>query len=222
MVRILIIAELKREPETLPSELARAGYGCLLASNDGDALKYLAKETVDLVLIKADSPVTISSLYKKIKNKELPAIAILPRDRIVSVNGHLEMDDFIAEPYLASELLLRVKRLLQKAVKKKDSNRIVSGYLVIDQARYEVTLNGKAVELTYREYELLRFLASNKGVVFNRNTILDKVWGCDYYGGDRTVDVHIKRLRSKIDSPTDSFIETVRNIGYRFRSDPAN
>lgn len=221
MTSILIVTESKREPETLLSELARAGYACSLALNDGNAIRHLSKETVDLVLLKADSPVTVSSLYKKIKGKELPAIAILPRDRLTSVNGHLETDDFLAEPYPVSELLLRIKRLLKKAGKRKGLNQIVSGNLVIDQARYEVTLDGRAVELTYREYGLLRFLASNRGIVFNRDTILNKVWGYDYYGGDRTVDVHIKRLRTKIDSPTDSFIETVRNIGYCFRKDPA-
>ena len=170
-----------------------------------------------MLLIKANSPVTVSSLYKKVKEKKLPSIAILPEDKLVSVNGHLEMEDFLSEPYQVSELLLRVKRLVKKSGKGRASGVITCGNLVIDQAGYSVTLNGQIVELTYREYELLRFLASNRGIVFNRDTILNKVWGYDYYGGDRTVDVHIKRLRSKIDSPADSFIETVRNIGYRFR-----
>jgi two-component system alkaline phosphatase synthesis response regulator PhoP len=71
--------------------------------------------------------------------------------------------------------------------------------------------------LTFREYQLLKFLASNKGKVFTREALLNKVWGWDYYGGDRTVDVHIRRLRSKIEDPTHTFIETVRNIGYRLR-----
>jgi two-component system alkaline phosphatase synthesis response regulator PhoP len=74
------------------------------------------------------------------------------------------------------------------------------------------------VEFTFREYELLRFLAANEGRVFTRDTLLDRVWGYDYYGGDRTVDVHIRRLRSKIEDAGHTFIETVRNIGYRFRS----
>ena len=152
MTSILIVNESKKEPETLLSELAGAGYACSLALNDREAVKHLTKETADLVLIKADSPVTISSLYKKIKDKELPAIAILPKGKLVSVNGHLEIDDFLAEPYHVSELLLRVKRLVKKAEKGKGLNRIVSGNLVIDQVRYEVTLSGSVVELTFREY----------------------------------------------------------------------
>jgi len=81
----------------------------------------------------------------------------------------------------------------------------------------EVTVDGRLVTLTFKEYELLRFLASNRGRVFTRDVLLNEVWGYDYYGGDRTVDVHIRRLRSKIEDSTHIFIETVRNIGYRFR-----
>ena len=91
------------------------------------------------------------------------------------------------------------------------------GDLVIDSAKCEVSLGGKSIILTFKEYQLLKFLANNKGKVFTRDVLLDKVWGWDYYGGDRTVDVHIRRLRSKIEDKDHSFIETVRGIGYRFR-----
>ena len=93
------------------------------------------------------------------------------------------------------------------------------GDLVIDLAKCEVSLSGRLIPLTFKEYELLRFLASNRGRVFTREALLNKVWGYDYYGGDRTVDVHIRRLRSKIEDPTHTFIETVRNIGYKFRDE---
>jgi two-component system alkaline phosphatase synthesis response regulator PhoP len=91
------------------------------------------------------------------------------------------------------------------------------GDLVIDSAKCEVSLSGKPIILTFKEYQLLKFLASNKEKVFTREALLNKVWGWDYYGGDRTVDVHIRRLRSKIEDINHSFIETIRNIGYRFR-----
>ena len=87
---------------------------------------------------------------------------------------------------------------------------------MIDTARCEVTVAGRPVLLTFKEYELLRFLASNPGRVFSRDSLLNRVWGYDYFGGDRTVDVHVRRLRSKIEPLGYSFIETVRNIGYRF------
>ena len=89
--------------------------------------------------------------------------------------------------------------------------------LVIDLARIEVSVAGRPIVLAFREYELLKFLASNPGRVFTRDVLLDRVWGYDYFGGDRTVDVHIRRLRSKIEDSGHVFIETVRNIGYRFK-----
>jgi two-component system alkaline phosphatase synthesis response regulator PhoP len=96
---------------------------------------------------------------------------------------------------------------------------IKCGDLVIDIAKYEVSIGGKLLALTFKEYELLKFLAKNRGRVFTRETLLNEVWGYDYYGGDRTVDVHIRRLRSKIEDSTHTFIETVRNIGYKFSTE---
>ena len=90
------------------------------------------------------------------------------------------------------------------------------GDLVIDLAKCEVSIGDKIVILTFKEYQLLQFLSSNQGKVFTREALLNKVWGYEYYGGDRTVDVHIRRLRSKIEDSSHTFIETVRNIGYKF------
>jgi two-component system alkaline phosphatase synthesis response regulator PhoP len=93
------------------------------------------------------------------------------------------------------------------------------GDLVIDLDNCEVTVAGRLITLTFKEYELLRFMAAIPGRVFTRDALLDEVWGHDYFGGDRTVDVHIRRLRSKIEDSTHTFIDTVRNIGYRFSKD---
>ena len=114
---------------------------------------------------------------------------------------------------------MRINQLLRKARGMKDSELIKCDGLVIDLAKCEVTVDGRVVGLTFKEYELLRFLASNRGRVYTREALLDKIWGYDYYGGDRTVDVHIRRLRSKIEDSKHTFIETVRNIGYRFKKD---
>jgi two-component system alkaline phosphatase synthesis response regulator PhoP len=116
-------------------------------------------------------------------------------------------------------LVLRIKRLLNKRNGNQDDGELIRfDGLIIDLAKCEVTVDSRVVALTFREYELLKFLASNKGRVYTRDALLNKVWGYDYYGGDRTVDVHIRRLRSKIDDAKHTFIETVRNIGYRFTS----
>jgi DNA-binding response OmpR family regulator len=149
----------------------------------------------------------------------LPVMALVSQETLDSVDGHLDLDDFIIKPCDIRELVLRVKQLLRRADTVDSSELVRCGDLVIDLPRCEVSVADRTVILTFREYELLRFLASNRGRVFTREALLNKVWGYDYYGGDRTVDVHIRRLRSKIEDANHTFIETVRNIGYRFVKD---
>ncbi|MFC2060806.1 response regulator transcription factor, partial [Chloroflexota bacterium] len=109
-------------------------------------------------------------------------------------------DDFLISPYDDRELVLRIKRLLNNGIESLDSGELIKcDDLIIDLAKCEVTMERKVVELTFKEYELLKFLASNRGRVYTREALLNKVWGYDYYGGDRTVDVHVRRLRSKIE-----------------------
>jgi two-component system alkaline phosphatase synthesis response regulator PhoP len=122
----------------------------------------------------------------------------------------------VLSPVNIDEVITRAKRLLNKKVKPVNPEQIIVGNLVIDTLKYEVYISGRLVSLTFREYELLKFLATNPGRVFNRNALLNGVWGEDFFGGDRTVDVHIRRLRSKIDDQTHNYIHTIRNIGYRF------
>ena len=136
------------------------------------------------------------------------------------INGHLGLsDDFVTKPYRLNELELRIKRLLLREPRVNNDEQIKRGDMIIDLAKYEVSVDGQPILLTFREYQLLKFLASSPGRVFSRETLLNKVWGYEYYGGDRTVDVHIKRLRTKIEDANHTFIETVRNIGYRLRGE---
>jgi DNA-binding response OmpR family regulator len=101
-----------------------------------------------------------------------------------------------------------------------DAEQLIKvGELVVDQANYAVYIAGQPLELTFKEYELLRFLATHRGRVFTREALLNQVWGYDYYGGNRTVDVHIRRIRAKLGTPYEDLVETVRNVGYRF-NDP--
>ena len=150
------------------------------------------------------------------KGKVLPVIALIPGEAPASLENHHEVDDFIISPYHDAELRLRVSRLLKKAGESANSELIKCNGLTIDLATCEVTVDGKKVDLTFKEYELLKLMASNRGRVFTREALLDKIWDYDYYGGDRTVDVHMRRLRSKIEDASHTYIETVRNIGYRF------
>jgi DNA-binding response OmpR family regulator len=121
------------------------------------------------------------------------------------------------EPFDQSELVVRINRILTKELRSNGSEIIECGDLIIDVGKCEVYLNNRLLSLTFTEYELLRFLAKNRGRVFTRDALLNEVWGYDYFGGDRTVDVHIRRLRNKIEDQDHIFVETVRNIGYKFK-----
>jgi DNA-binding response OmpR family regulator len=207
----------------LSSALVQDGFICSVVSRGSVSIEKIASYRPDLVMMEMDGSegdVGVRKLAQKImRDISLPVIALLDRDKLSSINGNFDVDDFIISPYEATELELRIKRLLKLGNRVAKSGELIeSGGLVIDLAECEVTVDGRAVELAFREYELLRFLASNRGRVYNRGQLLDKVWGYDYYGGDRTVDVHVRRLRSKIEV-SQTFIETVRNIGYRFKKD---
>jgi two-component system alkaline phosphatase synthesis response regulator PhoP len=139
---------------------------------------------------------------------------------LLETNVYLKLsDDFLIWPCDKRELILRINRLLKKAPGVKSCDQIICNDLVIDLTTCEVMVTGTKAELTYKEYELLKLMAGNKGRVFTRQTLLDRIWGFDYFGGDRTVDVHVRRLRSKIENSDRTYIETVRNIGYKFNKE---
>ncbi len=149
----------------------------------------------------------------------LALLLLVPQEVASTFDASISCDDYVLAPYRPAEVLLRLRRLLQSSQAKQGSGRnvIAKGDLTLDLDKYEVTLAGKKLDLTYKEYELLRVLASTPGRVFTREALLNKVWSYDYLGGTRTVDVHVRRLRSKIEDATHLFIDTVRNVGYRFR-----
>ncbi len=142
-------------------------------------------------------------------------IAVAQHRELAQVGAGVAIDDFILAPVDEEELRGRVARTLWDHTGTGDGTILRCGGLVNDLERYKVTVDGDVVDLTYKEYELLRFLASNPGKPFTREALLNQVWGYDYYVGSRTVDVHIRRIRAKIERH-EPFIETVRNVGYRF------
>lgn len=223
LFNIFIIAEKSKTVMELRSELSQNGFACSITSNGKEVIQQVAERSPDLVLVEMDSHSTnsgIRELCQRIKlERQLPIIVLVTREILDSLDIDLNIDDFVIKPCDVRELVLRIKRLLQKANNRDGVELLKCDGLVIDLAKYEVAVEGKIVELTFKEYELLKFLVSNKGRVYSREALLNKVWGYDYYGGDRTVDVHIRRLRSKIEDQKHSFIETVRNIGYKFRED---
>ena len=142
-------------------------------------------------------------------------IAIATPSQLGLIGPGTQVDDFVLSPVDDVELRLRLSRLIWERTGATDGSMIRHGALVIDLERYKVTVDSEVVDLTYKEYELLRFLASNPGKPFTREVLLNQVWGYDYYGGSRTVDVHIRRIRAKIERH-EQYIDTVRNVGYRF------
>ena len=146
-----------------------------------------------------------------------PLLAVVPPELLIHVPARAAVDDFVVASATIAEVIARLNRLISSHSDAAETVR--RGDLAINTATCEVSLSGRLIELTFKEYTLLKFLAGNPGRVHTREVLLNKVWGYDYYGGDRTVDVHIRRLRSKIEDANHAFIDTVRNIGYRFRSD---
>jgi two-component system alkaline phosphatase synthesis response regulator PhoP len=223
LLRVLIVADATEQTRGLGSELVQNGFACSIASSGEIAVGQVTEQAPDLVLIAVDSsPATlgIRGLTQRIKQeKRLPVIALLSKAALGNLDSTLGIDDFVLEPWEATEVAVRAKRVLWRTNNIDSMELIKCGDLVIDLGKCEVSLDGRLVALTFKEYELLRFLASNRGRVFTREALLNKLWGYDYYGGDRTVDVHIRRLRSKIEDPTHTFIETVRNMGYRFQKE---
>jgi two-component system alkaline phosphatase synthesis response regulator PhoP len=222
MFRLAIVTEDSEGVKKLHSELLKQGFSCSVTADGENPFATLSKHTPDLVLLASDgrsaSP-KMKGLARRIKQeRRLPVIALVSRKALSGLDTEPSLDDFVIAPWETDEVVARIKRTLHLA-SHAESDLIKCGDLAIDPAKREVHLGGRVVSLTFKEYELLRFLASNHGKVFTRAALLDGVWGYDYYGGDRTVDVHIRRLRSKIENASHSFIETVRNIGYRFRED---
>jgi two-component system alkaline phosphatase synthesis response regulator PhoP len=218
MPSLIIIAVENEEIKRLVRELSPAGFDFRLVPAS-EAEPALTATIPDLILWQPEASGRIDTMLKLLRetvgDRKIPIIALLARQRLPDFPPDLPVADFIVSPYEGKELLLRIGR--QLGVGRAATGQIKAGDLYIDSSKAEVIIRGRRVDLTYREYELLRFLSANPGHVFSREALLNRVWGYDYYGGDRTVDVHVRRLRSKIETDQLTFIETVRNIGYRFR-----
>ncbi len=222
MFKVLILAEESGPIRKLGAELVESGFICGFCSNGDELAENFNELDTDLIMVVIDDKSLSGKELSRIKNikqkNNLPAIALVSQDMLSLDFDHC-IDDFVVEPWVLNEVVARAKRVTEQNKKRDESEIIKCNDLIIDLKRCEVSVGGRVVSLTFKEYELLKFLANNRGRVFTREALLNSVWGYDYYGGDRTVDVHIRRLRSKIENATHTFIETVRNIGYRFRED---
>ncbi len=228
--RILIVEDDLTLQETLVYNLSRQGYDVETASDGNSAVEKVQQNPPDLILLDIMLPGMDGFEVCRIirKNFTTPILMLTARDDEIDRVVGLEVgaDDYLTKPFSMRELIARVKALFRRShILQEDQQsqasqkkRYVFNGLIIDQDRREISIDGKVVEFKPKEYELLIYFAQNKGHVLSREQILEKVWGWDYFGDSRTVDVHVRWLREKIekDPAAPQRILTVRSAGYRF------
>ncbi len=200
----------------LAPALERANFSAAAITPDRLAADEIAPARDVVILDFRDiPPAAFSILSQQYTEAGIVLMAIVPPEQLDRITPDLGIEDFVVAPSSAQELIRRIERALWRRHGIDSENFVRCGDLAIDLSNYRVTVDGEALVMTFKEYELLRFLAMNAGRVFTREQLLNRVWGYDYFGGARTVDVHIRRIRAKIEIRGHAFIETVRNVGYR-------
>lgn len=221
MYKVLFISSDLSGRKPLKSALLERGFGVAAVDTRELLQDSFAPGKADVIVADLErSAVEPHKLCHAIKReqrlKDLPLILLVPEAQLGRLDFSWGVEDYLTLPVSPTRLLERIKFLMWKLNKVEVKNGLKLGALAVDFERYEVHVDGAPVDLTYKEFELLKFLATHPGRVFGREVLLDKVWGYDYYGGTRTVDVHIRRLRSKIETGGRVYIQTVRNVGYKF------
>ncbi|OOB77969.1 MAG: DNA-binding response regulator [Epulopiscium sp. Nuni2H_MBin001] len=217
--------------ELLKYNLEATGFCVHCAQTVTDGMRGLEENEIDIILLDVMLPdmdgVTALKNLKQSPYKEIPVIMVTAKvDEIDKIIGlELGADDYICKPFSVRELIARVK-VMTRRYKKEDLIKEVSNEIIqfrglqMDLISHSVSINNEFIEFSLKEFELLKILLENRGRVFTRETLLDRVWGYDYQGETRTVDVHIRYLRGKLeDYKIDNWIETVRGVGYRFIKD---
>ena len=222
--RILAVDDEENIRELLKYNLEKEGFQVILASRGDQVFDILDKEDIDLIILDLMLPgIDGLSLCKEIKSDDkfnrLPIIMLTARTEEIDRVVGLEMgaDDYVSKPFSMRELIARVKAVLRRTREfqgtAQEAEIISSGKLSINLTSHQAIFDDKVIELTPKEYELIKLLLQNPERVFTRDNLLNKIWGYDYYGDTRTVDVHIRRIRKKI-SP--EIIKTIRGVGYKF------
>ncbi len=164
-----------------------------------------------------DEGIRVCRALRQRERPTIPLLLVVRAERFAELSNNEDLfDDFVLFPATDEELDARLTHLLRRSMKTQNNDVITYGPLALNPETYQAVIDGNPLDLTFMEYELLRFLASHPGKVFTRETLLSRVWGYEYYGGARTVDVHVRRLRAKLGEEHAVLIETVRSVGYRF------
>ena len=229
MTKILIVEDESSFSEAISFLLGKEGFETDVAENGRTALDLFKASAYDLVLLDLMIPeVSGIDVCRAIRTTSMvPIIMLTAKDSEVDKVVGLELgaDDYVTKPYSSRELVARIKAVLRRRTAESidaDSNSAiqVAGQIRMDVERHQVTVNGDLINLPLKEFELLEFLMRNEGRVLTRGQLIDRVWGGDYYGDTKTLDVHIKRLRSKIekDPANPQLIQTIRGLGYKFEA----
>lgn len=226
--KILVVDDEKPIVRLVTFNLEKEGYQTLLAYDGEEALQVIQNEKPDLVVLDIMLPrLDGLEVCRQIRQKHISTAVIMltAKDQEIDKVLGLELgaDDYLAKPFSPRELLARIKAVLRRTSAKRASAQedvLVIGDLHLDFARHEVSVGGRQLELTPKEFELLELLAKNAGRVMTRSVLLDKIWGFTYDGDTRIVDVHISHLREKIEVSAKNpvYIKTVRGVGYKFKS----
>jgi len=217
-INILIADDEVRIRKLLADFLRKDGYMVVEANDGEEALEKFSSNKIHLIILDVMMPKMDGweALTQIRKISSVPVIMLTAKtEEYYQLNSfRLGVDDYVPKPFSPGVLMARVTALLRRSGAINNSKKVF-GELVIDDAARKVTLNGETIDLTPKEYDMLNFLASNSGIALSREQILNSVWSFDYFGDLRTVDTHIKQLRSKLGAYADK-ICTVRGIGYRF------
>ena len=227
MTKILIVEDEDSVLDPLELLLSKEGFSIETARNGREGLDKFSKVSPDLVLLDIMLPeVSGTEVCRQIRAKSnVPIIMLTAKDTEVDKVVGLELgaDDYIVKPYSKAELVARIKAVLRRGVSDHapgEGGVITAGPVTIDVERHAVSIAGASISLPLKEFELLEFLVRNSGRVLTRTQLIDRVWGSDYFGDTKTLDVHVKRLRAKIekDPANPVYIQTIRGLGYKFEN----
>lgn len=228
MTRILIVEDEVSFSEPLSYLLGREGFEVAVADTGIKGLEEFERNGADLILLDLMLPgMAGTDVCKQIRSKSgVPIIMLTAKDEEIDKVIGLELgaDDYVTKPYSGRELVARIRAVLRRGgenfISDGDTNLLTVGNIRMDVDRHLVSVDGKTVPLPLKEFELLEFLMRNSGRVLTRTQIIDRIWGSDYVGDTKTLDVHIKRIRAKVekDPANPTYIHTVRGLGYKLEA----
>jgi two-component system response regulator RegX3 len=227
MTRILLVEDESALSEPLSFLLEREGYEVIVAEDGPTAINEFDQNGADLILLDLMLPgIPGTEVCREIRTRStVPIIMLTAKDSEIDIVVGLELgaDDYVTKPYSTRELIARIRAVLRRHEDQSETDvdtMLTAGTVRMDVERHAVTVSGELVNMPLKEFELLEFLLRNAGRVLTRGQLIDRVWGTDYFGDTKTLDVHIKRIRSRIEAaPSEPvMLVTVRGLGYRFEA----